>query len=127
MLLLELGIQPNFIYYSNMKPEEYTLELTTLFDSNADVTFRIEPPIELLTEEARVAFGEIVLDLIARRADYGELKEMKCKVEITHNSADGTASLGYARVPALRYGTGEEVFRQAMLTALNGEIPELYD
>lgn len=51
---------------------------------------------------------------------------MKCKVEITHNSADGTASLGYARVPALRYGSGEEVFRQAVLTALNGKLPKLY-
>ncbi|NCU38523.1 hypothetical protein EOL96_05720 [Candidatus Saccharibacteria bacterium] len=109
-----------------MKSEKYTLELTTLFDSNADVTFRIKPIIEFLTEEARISFGENVLDLIARRADYGELKDMKCKVEVTHKSADGTASLGYARVPALRYGTGEEVFRQAMLTALNGEIPQLY-
>lgn len=109
-----------------MTPRKYTLELTTLFDSSADVTFRIEPPVEFLTEEARVAFGENVMDLIARRADYGELKDMRCKVEVTHNSADGTASLGYARVPALRYGTGEEVFKDAMLTALNGEMPDLY-
>lgn len=110
-----------------MDTQKYTLELTTLFDSSADVTFRIEPPIRFLTEEARVSFGAVVLDLIARRADYGELQEMDCKVEVTHNSADGLASLGYARLPALRYGSGEEVFKQAVLTALNGEVPNLHN
>lgn len=107
-----------------MPQQEYSLELTTFFDSSADVTFRIEPPVQFLSEEARVAFGQNVIDLIARRADYGELEGSK--VEVTHNSADGTASLGYARVPALRYGTGEEVFKQAMLAALNGTYPNLY-
>ena len=107
-----------------MTSTEYSLELTTLFDSSSDVTFRIEPPVSFLTEEARIAFGKNVINLIARRADYGELEGSK--VEITHNSADGTASLGYARVPALKYGTGEEVFKQALLVALNGEYPNLY-
>lgn len=104
---------------------EYTLELTSAFDSNSDVTFKIEPPVKFLSEEARHVFGENVIRLIARRADYGELEGSK--VELTHDSADGTATIGYARVPALRYGTGKEVFYQGLLLALNGYDPELYD
>jgi len=108
-----------------MKYQEYKLELTSVFDPNADVTFRIEPPVKFLTEEARVAFGENVIRLIARRADYGELEGSR--VELTHDSADGIATIGYARVPALRYGTGKEVFYQGLLHALNGNSPQLYD
>lgn len=108
-----------------MTTPEYRLELTSVFDPNADVTFRIEPPVKFLTEEARVAFGESVIRLIARRADYGELEGST--VELTHDSADGTATIGYARVSALRYGTGKEVFYQGLLHALNGYSPRLYD
>lgn len=108
-----------------MTNPEYKLTLTSIFDPNADVTFRIEPPVSFLTEEARLMFGENVIRLIARRADYGELEGSR--VDLTHNSADGTATIGYARVPALRYGTGKEVFYQAMLLALNGDNPQLYD
>lgn len=108
-----------------MTSSEYKLKLTSVFDPNADVTFRIEPPVEFLTEEARIAFGENVIRLIARRADYGEMEGSK--VELTHNSADGSATIGYARVPALRYGTGKEVFYQGLLHALNGYSPQLYD
>lgn len=110
---------------TGMNNMEYKLELTSVFDPNSDVTFRIEPPVRFLTEEARKAFAENALRLIARRADYGEL-EGSC-VELTHNSADGTATIGYARVPALRYGTGKEVFYQGLLLALNGSSPNLYD
>lgn len=106
-----------------MSNTKYTVELLTVFDPNADSTFRIEPPVQFLTEEARVAFGKNVIDLICRRADYGEMAD--AKVELTHNSADSTATLGYARIPALRYGTGKEVFLQALLLALNGEYPAL--
>jgi len=109
----------------NMTNQEYKLNLTSVFDPNADVTFKIEPPVRFLTEEARVAFGENVVRLIARRMDYGELEGSK--VELTHDSADGSATIGYARVPALRYGTGKEVFYQGLLLALNGESPTLYD
>ena len=108
-----------------MTDPEYKLKLTSVFDPNADVTFRIEPPVKFITEEARVAFGNNVIRLIARRADYGELEDSR--VELTHDSADGTATIGYARLPALRYGTGKEVFYQAMLLALNGDDPQLYD
>ena len=108
-----------------MTNQEYKLNLTSVFDPNADVTFKIEPPVRFLTEEARVAFGENVVRLIARRMDYGELEGSK--VELTHDSADGSATIGYARVPALRYGTGKEVFYQGLLLALNGESPTLYD
>lgn len=106
------------------RKQEYTVKLTTLFDSSQDVTFRIEPPVEFLTEEARKAFGQNVIRLISRRADYGEMSD--AQVELTHNSADGSATLGYARVPALRYGAGKEVFLQGLLVALNGEYPDLY-
>lgn len=98
----------------------------TLCDSSLDATFRIEPPVEFLTEEARVAFGANVIDLMARRARYDDLDEGKAKVEITHNSADGAASIGYVKAPALRYGSGKEIFEQAMLTALNGEYCDLH-
>lgn len=108
-----------------MSNQEYKLELTSVFDPNSDVTFRIEPPVKFLTEEARVAFGENVVRLLARRADYGELEGSR--VELTHDTADGSATIGYARVPALRYGTGKEVFYQGLLLALNGTSPELYD
>ncbi len=108
----------------HMTTARYSLELTTLFDSSADVTFRIEPPVRFLTEEARVAFGQNIVHLIARRA--GDEAVQSSRVEITHDSADGTATIGYARVPILRYGTGEEVFKQAVLVALNGEYPDLY-
>ena len=108
-----------------MPEPEYKLELTSLFDPNSDVTFRIEPPVKFLTEEARKAFGESVIRIIARRADYGELEGSK--VELTHDTADGSATLGYARVPALRYGTGKEVFYQGLLLALNGRNPSLYE
>lgn len=102
----------------------YKVELTSVFDPNSDTTFRIEPPVKFLTEEARQAFGINVLRLIARRADYGELSD--ATVELTHDTADGDATVGYARVPALRYGTGKEVFLQGLLLALNGEYPNLY-
>ncbi|MDB5181635.1 MAG: hypothetical protein JWP13_398 [Candidatus Saccharibacteria bacterium] len=108
----------------NQNRQEYTVELTTLFDANEDVTFRIEPPVRFLTEEAREAFGKNVIRLISRRADYGEMGD--ASVQLTHNSAGETATLGYARVPALRYGTGKEVFLQGLLVALNGEYPDLY-
>ncbi len=103
---------------------EYTVELTTLFDSSQDVTFLIRPPVQFLTEEARCAFGQNVIHLISRRADYGEMAS--AIVNLTHNTADGKATVGYAKVPALRYGTGKEVFLQGLLTALNGENPNLY-
>lgn len=102
----------------------YTVELTTVFDASQDVTFRIEPPVRFINESARKAFGENVIRLISRRADYSEMSD--ARVELTHDSADGTATLGYARVPALRYGTGKEVFLQGLLVALNGEYPDLY-
>ncbi len=108
-----------------MTNQEYKLTLTSVFDPNADVTFRIEPPVKFQTEQARVAFGESVVRLIARRVDYGELEGSR--VELTHDSADGSATLGYARLPALRYGTGKEVFYQGLLLALNGHNPTLYD
>ena len=108
-----------------MSNVEYKLELTSVFDPNSDVTFRIEPPVTFLTEESRKAFGENALRLITRRADYGELEGSR--IDLTHNSADGTATVGYARVPALRYGTGKEVFYQGLLLALNGYSPNLYD
>jgi hypothetical protein len=108
-----------------MSNSEYKLELTSVFDPNNDVTFKIEPPVRFLTEQARKTFGQNALRLIARRADYGEL-EGSC-IELTHDSADGSATIGYARVPALRYGTGKEVFFQGLLLALNGRTPDLYD
>ena len=108
-----------------MSQSEYKLVLTSVFDPNSDVTFRIEPPVKFLSEQARRVFGENVIRLIGRRADYGELQDSK--VELTHDSADGAATLGYARVPALRFGTGKEVFYQGLLLALNGYDPELYD
>ena len=108
-----------------MTKSEYQLELTSVFDPNADVTFSITPPVKFLTEEARVAFGKNVIRLIARRADYGEIEGSR--VELTHDSADGSATIGYARVPALRYGSGKEVFYQCLLLALNGHNPQLYD
>ena len=104
--------------------EQYRVELTTVFDPNQDVTFRVEPPVRFLTEEARQAFSRDVVGLIARRAKYEEMAD--ARVELTHDSADGSATIGYAKVAALRYGTGEEVFRQALLLALNGEYPDLY-
>ncbi len=104
---------------------EYKLELLSVFDPNEDVLFKIEPPVRFLTEEARVAFGGNVINIIARRTGHEELGESR--VEVTHDSADGTATLGYARVPVLRYGTGKEVFYQALLEALNGKRPQLYD
>ncbi len=45
---------------------------------------------------------------------------------LTHDSADGSATHGYARLPELRYGMGKEIFTQALFTALNGTIPPLY-
>ncbi len=112
-----------------MPEQEYTLILTSVFDPNADVTFRIEPPVKFLTEQARVSFGQNVIDIIARRADYGELMnpDQPSKVELTHDTADGTATIGYARVPALHYGSGKEVFYQGVLQALNGQTPKLYE
>lgn len=112
-----------------MSEQEYKLILTSVFDPNADVTFRIEPPVKFLTEGARVAFGHNVIDIIARRADYGELLDpaKPSKVELTHDTADGAATIGYARVPALHYGTGKEVFYQGVLQALNGQAPRLYE
>jgi hypothetical protein len=107
-----------------MTQPEYSVQLLTVFDPNADTTFRVEPPVQFVTEEARQAFGQNVIELISRRADYGELST--AKVELTHDTADGTGTIGYARVPALKYGTGKEVFLQGLLLALNGEYPSLY-
>jgi hypothetical protein len=107
-----------------MSAQEYSVHLLTVFDPNADTTFRIEPPVKFITEEARQSFGQNVIDLISRRADYGEMSD--AKVEITHDSADGAGTIGYARIPALKYGTGREVFLQGLLLALNGEHPSLY-
>lgn len=107
-----------------MPKPEYTVELLTLFDSSQDVTFRIEPPVKFLTEEARRAFGENVISLISRRTGDGDMTDSI--VELTHDTADGSATLGYARVPVLRYGTGKEVFLQGLLLALNGDYPDLY-
>ena len=104
--------------------KEYTIRLMTLFDSSQDVTFKVEPPIRFVSDEARIAMGQNVIRLIGRRADPSEL--CGAVVEFTHDSADGSGTLGYARVEALRYGSGEEVFRQAVLVALNGTYPDLY-
>ncbi|MGB4758955.1 MAG: hypothetical protein WBP26_02770 [Candidatus Saccharimonadales bacterium] len=49
------------------------------------------------------------------------------RLEITHDLPDGTASVGYAQVGQLRYGSGKEIFTQALLLALNGTVPNLYD
>ena len=112
-----------------MPEQEYKLFLNSVFDPNADVIFRIEPPVKFLTEEARLAFGKNVIDIIARRANYGELMDpdRPSKVELTHDTPDGSATIGYARVPALHYGTGKEVFYQGVLEALNGHKPKLYE
>lgn len=102
----------------------YKITLTTLFDSSQDVTFSVEPPVKFVTEGARIALGQNVIDLICRRADPAEM--VGARVEFTHDSPDGSATIGYAKVEALRYGTGEEVFLQAMHVALNGVYPDLY-
>ena len=102
----------------------YEITLTMLFDSSQDVTFRVEPPVKFVTEEARLALGQNVISLICRRADPAEM--VGAKVEFTHDSPDGSATMGYAKVEALRYGSGEEVFLQAMYVALNGAYPDLY-
>lgn len=104
----------------------YSIKLKSLSDATCDVTFDIRPPVEFLTEEARQSFGANVLNLVSRRADQSDAMLESGIVNVTHNSPDGTSSLGYAKIESLRYGSGKEIFIQAILTALNGEAGNLY-
>lgn len=102
--------------------EPYSVEIKSLADSTCDVVFAVEPPIEFATEEAREVFGNNVLQLVARRAGQEALEGAVC--EVTH-VAEGQ-SMGYAKIETLRYGSGKEIFTQALLLALNGSYPDLY-
>jgi hypothetical protein len=105
----------------------YAVELKSLSDATCDVVFEVKPPIEFLTEEARQAFAKTVLHLVARRADTRDEVLSTGLVEVTHNTHDNESSLGYAKIESLRYGSGKEIFVQALLTALNGEDAHLYE
>lgn len=104
----------------------YSVNIKSSSDATCDVVFEIRPPVSFLTEEARIAFGQNVLHLINRRADDANNVLEAGRVEITHNLPNQGASVGYARIDALRYGSGLEIFTQALLLALNGEVPNLY-
>ena len=104
----------------------YSIELKSLSDATCDVVFEIRPPVEFITEEARQSFGSNVLHLVARRADERDDVLKSGIVSVTHNSPDGVSMLGYAKIESLRYGSGKEIFTQALLLALNGEVCELY-
>lgn len=104
----------------------YSIEIKSLSDATCDVVFEIRPPVEFLTEEARLSFGTNVLHLVSRRADERDDVLASGIVDVTHNSPDGTSTLGYAKIESLRYGSGKEIFTQALLTALNGEVEDLY-
>ncbi|MEX0748587.1 MAG: hypothetical protein WD467_00250 [Candidatus Saccharimonadales bacterium] len=104
----------------------YAVELKTLDDSSCDVVFEIRPPVEFISEEARKAFGRTVLMLINRRADTRDQVLDDGMVEITHDKPNGESTMGYAKIKTLRYGSGKEIFTQALLLALNGDAPDLY-
>lgn len=110
-----------------MNESQYSIKLRSLSDATCDVIFEVTPPIEFVTEQARQVFGSNVLHLVARRADQRDEVLNSGIIEVTHNSPDGVSSLGYAKIESLRYGSGKEIFTQALLTALNGEVGNLYD
>jgi hypothetical protein len=105
----------------------YAVNLRSLSDATCDVVFEIIPPVCFVSEEARRAFGANVIHLVCRRADDRDDVMKHGIVEVTHNTPDGYSSIGYAKIASLRYGSGKEIFTQALLTALNGEVPNLYD
>lgn len=97
----------------------YHVEITNCDDSCANALFRIEPPIVFTTEEARQDLGDVVMQLIGRRVAAELLSG--ATINFTHESADRLATQGYARIPALRYGSGKFILEQALYLALNGE------
>ena len=107
--------------------DPYSVEIRSLSDAACDVVFEIQPPVCFVTEEARHAFAQNVLHLINRRADERDRVLETGSVEVTHDLPDGSASVGYARIESLRYGSGKEIFTQALLLALNGDVPNLYE
>lgn len=109
-----------------MTANRYSVELKSLSDATCDVVFEITPPIKFVTEEAREAFGKNVLHLVCRRADERDNVLALGMVNVTHDSPDGSSTIGYAKIESLRYGSGKEIFIQALHMALHGEIGELY-
>ncbi len=107
--------------------EPYSVEIRSLSDATCDVVFEIIPPVQFVTEEARHAFGSNVLHLVCRRADDRDDVMEDGLVEVTHNTPNNYSSMGYAKINSLRYGSGKEIFTQALLTALNGNVSNLYD
>lgn len=106
---------------------DYEIRIDSLNDATCDVVFEIRPPVVFASEESRLAFCRNILHLINRRADERDKVLEEGVFEITHNSSDNSSSLGYAKIESLRYGSGIEIFTQALHTALNGHIPNLYD
>jgi hypothetical protein len=109
-----------------MTGHPYSVEIKSLSDANCDVVFSVTPPIEFATEESRQALSRTVLNLVCRRADQRDDVLNTGIVEFTHDLPSGNCTMGYARIKTLRYGSGNEIFTQALLTALNGEHPDLY-
>ncbi len=105
----------------------YGVHIKSLVDSRCDVVFEVRPAIDFISEEARIDFGKHVLHLVNRRADERDKVLQNGECAITHNLPDRSASVGYAKIETLRYGSGKEVFVQALLMALNGEVPNLYE
>ena len=105
----------------------YGVRIKSLVESRCDVVFEVHPAIDFISEEARIDFGRHVLHLVNRRADERDKVLQNGECAITHNLPDKSASVGYAKIESLRYGSGREVFVQALLMALNGEVPNLYE
>lgn len=98
----------------------YIVELTNVYDSCADALFTVEPPVRFIDERAQQIFGETVLSLVARRSSIEDVEPGS--VTITHANAEGTKTLGYAKLPGLQYGSGANILKEAITLALNGNL-----
>lgn len=100
-----------------MSGNVYSVEVSNWDDLAANATFRIEPAVRFIHEGAQRGFGKAVIHLIQREVTSTGKEGF---VEVSHHTPEHDATIGFAHLPVLRHGTGQEILQNALLTALNG-------
>jgi hypothetical protein len=99
-------------------PTYYSVEITKHDDPDTEASFLIRPPIYFLSPEAKEELVGTLRGLIKNRM--GENEDNDLRLAITHNLADGSATVGRAHFRGLQLATGAVVLQQALELGLNG-------
>lgn len=96
----------------------YSVSITKHDDPDGEASFRIEPPIDFLSDEKRDELVAVLRRLILNRM--GTDEDANLALFITHNLPNRGGTIGRASFRGLELATGVTVLQQALELGLNG-------